>query len=122
MVGIQIFGVKNSRATRAAERFFKERRIPIHLVDLERKPMSGGEIGRFIQRFGLSNLLDTEGAAYREAGLKYLRLSDTELLKQVEKYPQLLRLPLIRGGSGLSIGHDKDSWKAMLAAPGDSSV
>jgi arsenate reductase-like glutaredoxin family protein len=84
--------------------------------------MSGAEIGRFIQRFGLSNLLDTEGAAYSEAGLKYLKLSDTELLKQVEKHPQLLRLPLIRGGFDLSIEHDEDSWKAMLAVSGDSSL
>jgi hypothetical protein len=29
------FGVKNSVATRAAERFFKERRVTIHLVDFE---------------------------------------------------------------------------------------
>jgi arsenate reductase-like glutaredoxin family protein len=29
MANIQIFGVKNSPATRAAERFFKERRVAI---------------------------------------------------------------------------------------------
>jgi len=29
MTNVQIFGVKGSAATRAAERFFKERRVPI---------------------------------------------------------------------------------------------
>jgi arsenate reductase len=38
MLNVQIFGVKNSNATRAAERFFKERRVEIHLVDLKRSP------------------------------------------------------------------------------------
>ena len=31
---VQVFGLKNSPATRAAERFFKDRRIPIQFVDL----------------------------------------------------------------------------------------
>jgi arsenate reductase-like glutaredoxin family protein len=33
---IQIFGVKNSQATRAAERFFKERRTPVQFIDLQK--------------------------------------------------------------------------------------
>ncbi len=64
MVNVQIFGVKSSQATRAAERFFKERRIPIQMVDLKQKPMSPGEIRRFVERFGLPAMLDTEGKAY----------------------------------------------------------
>ncbi|MGD0773495.1 MAG: ArsC/Spx/MgsR family protein [Candidatus Solibacter sp.] len=114
-VSVQIFGLKNSPATRAAERFFKERRVTIHMVDLKQKPMAPGEIKRFIERFGMAVLLDSEGKAYVDAGLKYYKLSDAELLSRIERDPQLLRLPLIRGGKLLSIGRDQDSWKAMLA-------
>src|SRR5579872_1964980 len=78
MVTVQIFGLKNSSATRAAERFFKERRASIQLVDLKQKPMAPGEIKRFIQRFGLAGVL--EDKAYLDEGLKYLKLSDAELL------------------------------------------
>ena len=113
MVNVQIFGLRNSQSTRAAERFFKERRIAIHFVDLKRKPMAGGEIKRFIERFGLLGLLDTEGSAYIDAGLKYLRLADAELLKRIEREPKLLRLPLIRAANRLSIGHDEASWKEI---------
>ena len=116
MLNVQIFGVKNSQATRAAERFFKERRVAIQLVDLMRKPMAPGEIKRFIDRFGLLPLLDTEGVAYVDAGLKYLKMSDAELLLRIEKEPKLLRLPLVRCASRLSVGRDEESWKAMLAA------
>ena len=80
MLSVQIFGLKNSQATRAAERFFKERRVTIHMVDLKQKPMAAGEIKRFIERFGLAGLLDSEGKAYIDAGLKYYKLSDAELL------------------------------------------
>lgn len=114
-MNVQIFGLKKSVATRAAERFFKERRVPIHFVDLKQRPISPGEIRRFIERFGLGGLLDMDEKAAVDAGLKYLKLSDTEMLSRIEREPQLLRLPLIRAGNKLSIGHDEESWKAMLA-------
>ena len=115
MVGVQIFGMKNSQATRAAERFFKERRAVIQFVDLNQKPMARSEIKRFIDRFGLAGLVDTEGKAYIDAGMKYLKVSDSQLLERIERDPKLLRLPLVRGSNRLSIGHDEDSWKTMLA-------
>ena len=114
MVIVQVFGMKNSSATRAAERFFKERRVPIQFVDLKVKPMAPGEIKRFIDKFGLSGLLDTEGKVYQEAGLKYMKVSDTELLLKIERDPRLLKLPLIRGGKLLSVGQAEESWKAMV--------
>ncbi len=117
MVGVQIFGVKNSQDTRAAERFFKERRASIHFVDVKQKPMAPGELKRFIERFGLAGLVDREGKAWVDAGLKYMKLSDAELLGKIERDPKLLRLPLVRGGNKLSIGRDEDAWKAMLAPP-----
>jgi arsenate reductase-like glutaredoxin family protein len=116
MPNIQIFGVKDSQATRAAERFFKERRIPIQFVDLKQRPMAPGEIRRFIDRFGLDKLIETEGKAYLDAGLKYLKITDTELVTRLETTPKLLRLPLVRSGNKLSIGQDEQSWKEMLVA------
>jgi arsenate reductase len=117
MLSVQIFGVKNSQETRAAERFFKERRATIHFVDLKQKPMAPGEIKRFIDRFGLTGLMDDQGTAYIDGGLKYLKLSDSELLARIERDPKLLRLPLVRAANRISIGKDEESWKAMLAQP-----
>jgi len=56
MATIQIFGLKNSQATRAAERYFKERRAIIHIVDLKKKAIAGGEIKRFVERFGWTGI------------------------------------------------------------------
>ena len=120
MVGVQIFGVKNSPATRAAERFFKERRVVIQVVDLNQKKMAPGEIKRFVELFGLTGILDREGKAYLDAGLTYLKVSDANLLERIEREPRLLRLPLVRGGGRLSIGHDEASWKAMIGGEGTS--
>jgi len=115
-MNVQIFGIRNSAATRAAERFFKERRVAVHFVDLKVKPMAPGEIQRFINRFGWAGLLDSEGNAYAEAGLKYLKVSDSELRERVAQNSKLLRLPLIRAGSLLGVGQDEEAWKAMVAS------
>lgn len=116
MTNVQIFGIRKSSATRAAERFFKERRAPIQFVDLSTKPMAPGEIRRFVERFGLTNLLDVDSAAYVNAGLKYLKLSETELLGKLEQEPRLLRLPLVRSANLLAVGHDENAWKVMLGS------
>jgi len=115
MSNVQIFGLKKSQATRAAERFFRERRVPIQFVDLGQRPMAPGEIRRFIDRFGLHELLDREGKSYIDAGLQYLKLTDSGLQAKIEQDPALLRLPLIRAGNRLSIGKDDAAWKEMSA-------
>jgi arsenate reductase-like glutaredoxin family protein len=111
---VQIFGVKNSADTRAAERFFKERRAQIQMIDLLQKPMAPAEIRRFVQRFTLTGLLDTEGKAFQDAGVAYMRLSESNLLERLEREPKLLRLPLVRCGNLLALGKDEAAWRAML--------
>lgn len=116
MPSVQIFGVANSSATRAAERFFKERRIAIQFVDLAQRAMAPAEIKRFIDRFGLAELIDRESKAYAAAGMQYLKLSDADLLARIEREPKLLRLPLVRAGRELSVGQNESAWKQILAS------
>lgn len=66
---------------------------------------------------GLAALLDAEGKEYADAGLKYLRVSEAELLARIERTPKLLKLPLVRGpGNKLTLGSDEAGWKAMVTA------
>ncbi|HEX4898336.1 MAG TPA: ArsC/Spx/MgsR family protein [Candidatus Limnocylindrales bacterium] len=112
---IQVFGREDSRETRAALRFFKERRFVVQLVDLRRKPMAAGELRRFVERLGAEALADTAGRAWTDAGLGYLRMTPDELAARLLADQRLLRLPLVRVANGFSAGHDEPAWKAMLA-------
>jgi arsenate reductase-like glutaredoxin family protein len=116
MKNVQIFGAKNSSASRAAERFFKERRVPIQFVDLKQKAMAPGEIRRFVERFTMAGLIDTESKPYVNGGLQYMKLTDADWLARIEKDPSLLRLPLVRSGKLISIGADVEAWTAMAEA------
>ena len=52
---IQVFGTRKSAETRKAQRFFAERRIQVHFVDLTQRAASPGELRRFVQKFGDEN-------------------------------------------------------------------
>ena len=79
---VQIFGLDGDRGTRAAQRFFKERRIAISFVDLRRRKLAPAELRRFVDRLGASALIDPESRAYKTAGLGYLRMDDAEILER----------------------------------------
>jgi arsenate reductase-like glutaredoxin family protein len=113
---VQVFGREDSRDTRAALRFFGERRIAVHFVDMKKRPMAAGELRRFIERLGARAIADAEGKAWREAGLGYLRMDDAELAERLLADQRLLRLPLVRSGNRFAAGHDKPAWKAIAAA------
>ncbi len=115
---VQIFGVDDSQATRAALRFFKERRIPVSYVDLRRKAIAPGELRRFVERLGARALADTEGRAWQDAGLGYMRMDDGELAERLLGDMRLLRLPLVRFGNAFAVGRDEPTWKAWLTRPG----
>lgn len=111
---VQIFGLENDQATRAAIRFFKERRFEIHLVDLRRKPISPGELRRFVQHLGAQALLDTAGRAYRDAGLGYLTTDEAGIVERLLADSRLLRLPLVRFGEAVSAGPADATWKSWF--------
>ena len=108
---VQIFGVKKSSDTRKALRFFAERRIKTHFVDLNERAASPGELKRFIQKFGLNQLIDKESKRYDELGLRHSRYSDETWLNKLVDEPMLLRMPLVRNGSALTIGLAEQDWK-----------
>ncbi|MCC6318180.1 MAG: arsenate reductase [Gemmatimonadaceae bacterium] len=117
---VQIFGHKKSAETRKALRFFAERRIKTHFVDLHERAASPGELRRFAQRFGVTALVDREARRYAELGLGPARYSDERWLALLADEPLLLRVPLVRFQQHLTLGLDEAAWGTWLKAPGSA--
>jgi arsenate reductase-like glutaredoxin family protein len=115
-VEVQIFGVKKSADTRAALRFFSERRLRTHFVDLNERPMSPREIERFARKFGVPALIDRQGRRFAELGLGAAQLTDTRWIEKLEAEPLLLRLPLVRRQNDVTVGFAPESWKQWLSS------
>ena len=117
MPNIQVFGLDDSNATRAALRFFRERRIVVHYVDLKKKPIASGELRRFVDRLGVGAVVDPDSRPYREQGLAYLASDAAGMTSRLLADARLLRLPLVRYGDDVTAGRDEAAWKAWLARP-----
>jgi arsenate reductase-like glutaredoxin family protein len=112
---VQIFGIKKSADTRKAQRFFAERRVKVHFVDLLERAAALGELRRFAQKFGVGPMIDRESRRYAELGLAHARISDERWLDKLVDEPLLLRMPLVRNGNQLTIGAAEDEWKRWCA-------
>jgi len=99
---VQIFGFVDCQDTRKAQRFFAERRVAVHFVDLKRRPAAAGELRRFREKFGAAALVDRQGRRFEELG----RLAGAAPRARAHRaapspYPaRPLRLEARRGPSG----------------------
>jgi arsenate reductase len=109
---IQIFGRAKCRDTRAAQRFFAERRIPVHYVDLAERGLSKGELQNVARAVGLRTLYD----ATKDTTVRYAAPSETKLTEMLLADPRLLKTPIVRDGPRAACGADPDAWQAFADA------
>jgi arsenate reductase (glutaredoxin) len=107
MPKIDVLGVEGSASTRAAVRFFRERRIVVRFVDLSKRPIDAAELRVVVERLGAGALAP---------GVAPDVLSDRgALLARVRADPGLLRLPLVRHGDEITAGPSEATWAGWLA-------
>lgn len=107
---VQIFGTRKNAETRKALRFFAERRVKTHFVDLNERAASKGELLRFAQKFGVGALIDHNSRRYAELGLAHARLTDDRWVERLADEPLLLQQPLVRAANRLTIGTAEKTW------------
>ena len=115
-MNIQIFGTRKCKDTRKAERWFKERRINVQVIDLKQKGMSAGEL-RGVARLvgGVEALIDREGAHYAKKGLKDRAPTGPRVEEALLEDAMLMHTPVVRNGKvGATIGYQPDSWSTWI--------
>ena len=115
---IQIFGTNKSFDCKAAQRFFKERRIPFQFVDLKEKEMSAGEFDSVVTALArtegsradaIEALTDKSSKNY--TSIAYLDDSDKEQ-KLFENQLALLKQPVCRNGkTEATVGMQQKIWE-----------
>ena len=113
---VQVFGTRGCADTRRALRFFSERRIKVHFVDLKERAASKGELRRFAQKFGIDALVDRDSKRFQALGLRQAHYGEARWLELLEEEPLLLRTPLVRRGNDVAIGGDEEAWRRWTAS------
>ena len=113
-MNVQIFGFKDCQETRKALRFFSDRRIAVHFVNLQEKPASKGELRRFADAHGAAALIDRESARFKALGLHVSGDSPQRQLERALVEPRLLRTPLVRVDQRVTIGYRPEEWGSWI--------
>ncbi len=114
---VQIFGTKKNADTRKALRFFAERRVKTHFVDLMERAAALGELKRFAQKFGVDALIDRSSKRFSELGLRTALYGGERWLTILADEPLVLVQPLVRMQQKLTIGLKEPEWKVWLDKP-----
>ena len=107
-MNIQIIGTKKCRDTQKAVRYFKERRIPFHFVDLNERELSKGEFDKIISRINAEDLIDKNSKVYKERNYSYLEYDPYD---ELFEYQHMIKTPVIRNGNEVTCGLKPEIWK-----------
>jgi arsenate reductase (glutaredoxin) len=108
---IQIFGTVKCKETQKAIRFFKERKIQPHFVDLNEKAISKGELNNISRSIPLEKLLDKESKEYKSKGLEFMVF---DLEEKLLEHPLLFKTPIVRCEKKTTLGYEPEIWKNWL--------
>lgn len=110
-MNIQIIGTKKCKNTQKATRFFKERNVNFHLMDLSQRAISPGELDNVLRRINPEDLLDENSSSYKKRGMAYMQFNIRE---EILEDPSLMVTPVVRNGKEVTIGVDTDTWTKWL--------
>lgn len=110
-MNIQIFGTKKCKTTQKAIRFFKERGIKIHFVDLNEKGLSKGELNNIGRCVPPEDLIDREGKEFKKSNLVYM---DFDIMEKLFENSLLLKTPIVRNGNKSTVGECPSEWKSWF--------
>jgi arsenate reductase (glutaredoxin) len=112
---IQIFGTAKCTNTRAAQRFFADRKIKVQFIELREKAMSKGELASVARAVGGMKMLYASDSAHVKArGLQYSNPNEIRIAELLEKDALLLRTPIVREGARAAVGLAEAQWKTFL--------
>ena len=110
-MNIQIYYTKRNFDVQKAERFFKERRIPFQLVDMQKTPPGRRELQLFAQQAGgVKNLLNQEDTKVRSHPCMYT-LDQERIIEYIAQQPSLMISPIVRNGRQITLGNGESVWK-----------
>lgn len=112
-MNIQIYSGKKNFDTQKAERYFKERRIPVQMMDLKKHPLGEREIRLMIQQIGTEKLIDREDRKVREHPACYYN-QESLLIPAIQEAPWLLRTPVVRNGNRVTVGYQPEIWDRWI--------
>ena len=69
---------------------------------------------RFVQKFGIDGIVDRDAKRFRSLGLHQAHYGDERWLDILAEEPGILKTPLARSGTDLTVGFAPDTWAGWV--------
>ena len=112
-MNIQLYISKKNFDVQKAERFFKERRISVQVMDLKKHKLGERELQVFARGIGMEALLDRDDKKVAAHPASYNSI-ESHLMAYFIENPWLLRAPIVRNGSKVTIGYCPEVWEQWI--------
>ncbi|MBN1776777.1 MAG: ArsC family transcriptional regulator [Clostridiales bacterium] len=113
-MNIQIYAAKSNPDVRKAERFFKERKIPVQYVDVKKHRPGRRELELFARAAGSARaLVDRRGKKALEHPVAHMT-GDALILSELQSDPMALVSPIVRNGNKVTVGVDEAEWARWI--------
>ena len=112
-MNIQMYVSQKNFDVQKAERFFKERRITVQVRDLKKHRLGEREVQVMARAGGLQALIDREDKKVKEHPACYYN-QDSLLMSAILETPWLLKSPILRNGSKVTVGYAPDTWEEWI--------
>lgn len=116
-MSIQIFGIDKNFDVKKTERWFKERNIPVQMINLKEKGISKGELDSVVSCLlktqgsmdkVIEQLIDKDNKNYSQIAY----IDDEDKLEKLLENPLLLKMPIVRNSKvTATVGYTPEIWK-----------
>ncbi|MBR4081940.1 MAG: ArsC family transcriptional regulator [Clostridia bacterium] len=114
-MNIQMYVSKKNFDVQKTERFFKERRITVQVMDLKKHKLGEREVQVMARAGGMNALIDRDDKKVKDHQACYYE-QDSLLRSAVLENPWLLKSPIVRCGSKVTVGYCPETWEAWIKA------
>jgi len=114
-MNILIYAHKRNFDVQKAERYFKERRVNYHFIDLKKRAPGLRELQTIKSQVGVRALIDTESQEYQAHYIGHLTEEST-ILEALAAHPLLLKTPIVRNGNKATVGYKPEVWETWRDA------
>ena len=112
-MNVQMYVSKKNFDVQKAERFFKERRISVQVLDLKKHKLGERELQVMARAGGLQAIIDREDKKVKEHPACYYN-QDSLLMAAILETPWLLKSPIVRCGNKATVGYQPDVWEEWV--------
>lgn len=115
---LTLYTYANCSTCRAATRWLRDRGLAFQERPIREQPPTPAELRRLLRARGggIRRLFNTSGRDYREQklGEQLPRLSESDALALLAGNGNLVKRPVLFGGSVALVGFDETEWRAAL--------